>query len=73
MHTHFCGAYWFNGFHEDGVRSGLRVCQTLGDNIDIKDDADLSHLPDADSAHTPFRYKDLPVKADIKVRKLDKR
>lgn len=24
-HTHFCGAYWFNGFHEDGVNSALRV------------------------------------------------
>jgi predicted NAD/FAD-binding protein len=24
--THFCGAYWFNGFHEDGVNSALRVC-----------------------------------------------
>jgi predicted NAD/FAD-binding protein len=23
--THFCGAYWGWGFHEDGVRSGLRV------------------------------------------------
>jgi predicted NAD/FAD-binding protein len=22
---HYCGAYWFNGFHEDGVKSGLRV------------------------------------------------
>ena len=29
-HTHFCGAYWFYGFHEDGVRSGLRVAQSLG-------------------------------------------
>lgn len=28
--VHFCGAYWFNGFHEDGVRSALRVCSTLG-------------------------------------------
>lgn len=28
--THFCGAYWFNGFHEDGVRSALRVTQTFG-------------------------------------------
>ncbi len=27
---HFCGAYWFNGFHEDGVRSALRVCSSLG-------------------------------------------
>jgi predicted NAD/FAD-binding protein len=24
--THYCGAYWFNGFHEDGVRSALRAC-----------------------------------------------
>ncbi|MFY9942233.1 MAG: FAD-dependent oxidoreductase [Desulfobacterales bacterium] len=29
-HVHYCGAYWFNGFHEDGVRSGLRVCRSLG-------------------------------------------
>lgn len=28
--THFCGAYWFNGFHEDGVRSALRVTQAFG-------------------------------------------
>jgi len=27
---HFCGAYWFNGFHEDGVKSALRVCRALG-------------------------------------------
>lgn len=25
--THFCGAYWYNGFHEDGVCSALDVCQ----------------------------------------------
>ncbi|MCG3878543.1 FAD-dependent oxidoreductase [Psychrobacter sp. Ps6] len=73
LHTHFCGAYWFNGFHEDGVRSGLRVCQALGHDIDIKDEVDPAHLPNADSAHTPFRYRDLPIKADTKVRKLDKR
>lgn len=29
-HTHFCGAYWFNGFHEDGVRSALRVTRAFG-------------------------------------------
>ena len=73
MHTHFCGAYWFNGFHEDGVRSGLRVCQALGHDIVIKDEVDPAHLPDAESAHTPFRYKDLPVKADTKLRTLNKR
>ena len=28
--THFCGAYWFNGFHEDGVRSALRVTHDFG-------------------------------------------
>ena len=73
LHTHFCGAYWFNGFHEDGVRSALRVCQVLGCDIDIKDSVDPSHLPDTESAHTPFRYKDLPVKADKQLRKLKKR
>ncbi len=25
--THYCGAYWGFGFHEDGVQSGLRVCE----------------------------------------------
>ncbi len=73
LQTHFCGAYWFNGFHEDGVRSGLRVCQALGSAIDIKDSVDPSHLPDGDSAHTPFRYRDLPIKADKNSRKLNKR
>ncbi|MFT7218949.1 MAG: putative NAD/FAD-binding protein [Candidatus Azotimanducaceae bacterium] len=26
---HFCGAYWEHGFHEDGVRSGLRVASSI--------------------------------------------
>jgi len=29
-HTHYCGAYWFNGFHEDGVNSALRVAEHFG-------------------------------------------
>lgn len=29
-HTHYCGAYWGNGFHEAGVASAYRVCRTLG-------------------------------------------
>ncbi|MBT8145509.1 MAG: FAD-dependent oxidoreductase, partial [Gammaproteobacteria bacterium] len=28
--VHFCGAYWYSGFHEDGVRSALDVCQHFG-------------------------------------------
>ncbi len=28
--THFAGAYWSFGFHEDGMASGLRACAELG-------------------------------------------
>jgi hypothetical protein len=28
--TSYCGAYWGNGFHEDGVASAERVCERLG-------------------------------------------
>jgi predicted NAD/FAD-binding protein len=28
--THYCGAYWGYGFHEDGLASAVRVAQTLG-------------------------------------------
>lgn len=28
--TSYCGAYWRNGFHEDGVVSALRVCDRFG-------------------------------------------
>ncbi len=28
--THYCGAYWGWGFHEDGVRSAIRACQLVG-------------------------------------------
>jgi predicted NAD/FAD-binding protein len=27
--THYCGAYWGWGFHEDGVQSALRVCERI--------------------------------------------
>lgn len=33
QHTYYCGAYWFNGFHEDGVRSALRVCEKFGAHL----------------------------------------
>jgi len=28
-HTHYCGAYWGWGFHEDGVVSALRACERI--------------------------------------------
>ena len=31
--THYCGAYWRNGFHEDGVVSALDVCKDFGEQI----------------------------------------
>ena len=37
--THFCGAYWYNGFHEDGVKSALDVCQRFDITLDTTDAA----------------------------------
>jgi predicted NAD/FAD-binding protein len=31
--THFCGAYWGYGFHEDGVNSALAVCRAFGKEL----------------------------------------
>ena len=31
--THYCGAYWGYGFHEDGVTSALRVCARFGASL----------------------------------------
>lgn len=33
QHTYYCGAYWANGFHEDGVVSALRVARALGEAL----------------------------------------
>jgi predicted NAD/FAD-binding protein len=43
--THFCGAYWRNGFHEDGVWSALRVAQALGCDEAAPPPAEPSTLP----------------------------
>ncbi|MET1078341.1 MAG: FAD-dependent oxidoreductase [Pseudomonas sp.] len=32
-HSYYCGAYWANGFHEDGVVSALRVAQAFGEML----------------------------------------
>lgn len=31
--TWFCGAYWRNGFHEDGVVSAMRVANAVGEQV----------------------------------------
>ncbi len=31
--THYCGAYWRWGFHEDGVWSALRACERLAPDL----------------------------------------
>lgn len=33
QHSYFCGAYWANGFHEDGVVSALRVARAFGETL----------------------------------------
>ena len=30
---HYCGAYWYNGFHEDGVRSALDIGEKFGASL----------------------------------------
>lgn len=30
--THYCGAYWGHGFHEDGLNSAIRVARAFGVN-----------------------------------------
>ncbi|MCP8348391.1 FAD-dependent oxidoreductase [Pseudomonas sp. FBF18] len=32
-HSYYCGAYWGNGFHEDGVVSALRVAAQFGEQL----------------------------------------
>jgi predicted NAD/FAD-binding protein len=33
--TYFAGAYWGNGFHEDGVVSAIKAVQALNPELDI--------------------------------------
>ena len=33
QNSYYCGAYWANGFHEDGVVSALRVAAAFGEHL----------------------------------------
>jgi predicted NAD/FAD-binding protein len=55
--THYCGAYWGWGFHEDGVLSALRACERIaGAGAGAALAADVSELTgpiDPPSSDTP--------------------
>ena len=55
-HTHFAGAYWYNGFHEDGVRSAVDVGKRF-DCFLMEQDSDLtseqSHQAEAQASEKP--------------------
>ena len=47
--TFFCGAYWGNGFHEDGVNSALSIAEFFGITMDactISSTKDASSIAD---------------------------
>ena len=33
LHSYYCGAYWANGFHEDGVLSAMTVASHFGEQL----------------------------------------
>jgi len=41
--TSFCGAYWGNGFHEDGVNSALAVANAYGHEFAFPEKGGLVH------------------------------
>lgn len=43
--THYCGAYWRNGFHEDGAFSGLRAARTVEARLRGGDSGAASEVP----------------------------
>jgi predicted NAD/FAD-binding protein len=45
--THYCGAYWRYGFHEDGMWSGLRVLEAFAARSQREDERAASVLAEA--------------------------
>ncbi|MDX1946507.1 MAG: FAD-dependent oxidoreductase [Pirellulaceae bacterium] len=53
--TSFCGAYWGNGFHEDGVTSALAVCRNLASlPCTVASTRAMSAIADSRPAPTSF-------------------
>jgi predicted NAD/FAD-binding protein len=52
--THYCGAYWGWGFHEDGVVSALRACARIPGGAVAADVSELTGPRDPLSSDTPF-------------------
>jgi len=48
--THYCGAYWGWGFHEDGVVSALRACQPLLSAADVSEFRDAYRPQSSDTS-----------------------
>jgi predicted NAD/FAD-binding protein len=55
--THYCGAYWGWGFHEDGVLSALRACKRLEPGSRhspvVRDVSEVARHIQASSSDTP--------------------
>ncbi len=51
--THYCGAYWGWGFHEDGVLSALRACAPIApESTPAQDVSDLKGSIDPENSDT---------------------
>ena len=54
--THYCGAYWGWGFHEDGVVSALRACEGIApESAPTADVSEVIRHIEASNSDTPFR------------------
>jgi predicted NAD/FAD-binding protein len=59
--TSYCGAYWRNGFHEDGLVSAMAVCQALAGAAPatpraLRDDGSVWN-----PLHPPVCHAELPL------------
>ncbi|MCQ1060235.1 NAD(P)/FAD-dependent oxidoreductase [Photobacterium sp. DNB23_23_1] len=51
--TWYCGAYWYNGFHEDGVRSALDVVESIAKQTFGQNSRLTGHASDANRKSEP--------------------